>query len=164
MYRDIAVCSIEPSRSDKIQYVYNMTVMDKWIMSPFQLTLLMYVSKKKSSPADCHQIVCDLKHAMEATYKRIYDTTLDITVVSKCRCDRRGTPASHLAMIVCCQDGHYVMQCLLPRKTVWYDCPSEIVALLCDQGRQCFNCILFFFCILVGWISDYHSIEVSEYI
>ena len=163
LHRDIAVFSIEPSRSDKVQYAYNVTVVDK--MDHVTISIdPADVSKKKSSPADCRQIVRDLKHAMEATYKRIYYTSLNVTVVTKCRCDRRGTPASHLAMIVCCQDGHYVMQCLLPRKTVWYDCPSEIVALLCDQGRQCYNCILFFFCILVGWISDYHSIEVSEYI
>ena len=144
LYRDIAVLSIEPSRSDKVQYAYNVTVVDK--MDHVTISIdPADVLKKKSSPADCRQIVSDLKHAMEATYKRIYYMTLDVTVVSKCKCDRRGTPTSHLAMIVCCQDGHYVMQCLLPRRTVWYDCPPEIVALLCDQGRQCCNCILFFY-------------------
>ena len=163
LYRDIAVLSIEPSRSDKVQYAYNVTVVDK--MDHVTISIdPADVLKKKSSPADCRQIVSDLKHAMEATYKRIYYTSLDVTIVSKCRCDRRGTPASHLAMIVCCQDGHYVMQCLLPRRTVWYDCPSEIVALLCDQGKQCFNCMRFFFRMLFGWISDHHSIEMSEYI
>ena len=138
LYRDIAVFSIEPSRSDKVQYAYNVTVVDK--MDHVTISIdPADVLKKKSSPADCRQIVSDLKHAMEATYKRIYYTTLDVTVVTKCRCDRRGTPASHLAMIFHCQDGHYVMQCLLPRRTVWYDCPSEIAALLCDQGKLRFS-------------------------
>ena len=134
LYRDIAVFSIEPSRSDKIQYAYNVTVVDK--MDHVTISIdPADVSKKKSSPADCRQIVSDLKHAMEATYKRIYDTTLDVTVVTKCRCDRRGAPASHLAMIIRLQDGHYVMQCLLPRRTAWNDCPLEMAALLCDQGK-----------------------------
>ena len=140
LYRDIAVFSIEPSRSDKLRYAYNVTVVDK--MDHVTISIdPADVSKKKSSPADCRQIVSDLKHAMEATYNRIYYTSLDVTVVlvSKCRCDRRGAPASHLAMIVCCQDGHYVMQCLLPRRTVWYDCPPEIAALLCDQGKLRFS-------------------------
>ena len=138
LYRDIAVLSIEPSRSDKVQYAYNVTVVDK--MDHVTISIdPADVLKKKSSPADCRQIVSDLKHTLEATYKRIYYTPLDVTVVTKCRCDRRGTPASHLAMIVCCQDGHYVMQCLLPRRTVWYDCPPENVALLCDQGKLRFS-------------------------
>ena len=140
LYRDIAVFSIEPSRSDKIRYAYNVTVVDK--MDHVTISIdPADVSKKKSSPTDCRQIVSDLKHAMEATYNRIYYTSLDVTVVSKCRCDRRGAPASHLAMIVCCKDGHsdYVMQCLLPRRTVWYDCPPEIAALLCDQGKLRFS-------------------------
>ena len=138
LYRDIAVFSTGSSRSDKIQYAYNVTVVDK--MDHVTISIdPADVLKKKSSPADCRQIVSDLKHAMEATYKRIYYTSLDVTVVSKCRCDRRGTPASHLAMIFRLQDGHYVMQCLLPKKTVWYDCPSEIAALLCDQGKLRFG-------------------------
>ena len=91
LHRDIAVLSIESSRSDKIRYAYNVTVVDK--MDHVTISIdPADVLKKKSSPADCHQIVCDLKHAMEATYKRIYDTTLDVAVVSKCRCDRRFTP------------------------------------------------------------------------
>ena len=138
LYRDIAVLSIEPSRSDKVQYAYNVTVVDK--MDHVTISIdPADVLKKKSSPADCRQIVSDLKHAMEATYKRIYYMSLDVMVVTKCRCDRRGTPASHLAMIFHCQDGHYVMQCLLPRRTVWYDCPPEITALLCDQGKLHFS-------------------------
>ena len=113
LFRDVAILSVGPSRSDRIQYAYNVTVVDK--MDHVTISIdPADVSKNKSSPADCRQIVSDLKHAMEATYKRIYYTSLDVTVVSKCRCDRRGTPASHLAMIVCLQDGHCVMQCLLP--------------------------------------------------
>ena len=148
LYRDIVVLSIAPSCSDKIQFAYNVTVVDK--MDHVTISIdPADVSKKKSSPTDCRQIVSDLKRAMEATYKRIYYTSLDVTVVTKCRCDRHGTPASHLAMIVCCQDGHYVMQCLLQRRTMWYDCPSEIVELLCDQGRQCFN---YMFLSYTGWM------------
>ena len=138
LYRDIAIFSIEPSRSAKIQFAYNVTVVDK--MDHVTISIdPADVLKKKSSPADCRQIVSDLKHAMEATYRRIYCMSLDVTFVTKCRCDRRGTPTSHLAMIVCYHDGHYVMQCLLPRRTVWYDCPPKIVALLCDQGKLHFS-------------------------
>ena len=98
----------------------------------------------------------DLKHAMEATYRRIYYTSLDVTVVTKCRCDRRGTPASHLATIFRSQDGHYVMQCLLPRRTVWYDCPVKIVALLSDQGKLRFS---------MQWFSPHsYSIELRSWL
>ena len=146
LFRDAAVLGTGPSRSDKMQYAYNVTVADK--MDHVTISIdPADVLKKKSSPADCRQIVSDLKHAMEATYKRIYYKSLDVTVVSKCRCDRQGTPASHLAMIVRCQDSQYSMECLLPGRIVCNDCPPEIAALLCDQGRQCFSCMLFFFCI-----------------
>ena len=93
LYWDIAVFSIKPSHSNEIQYAYNVTVVDK--MDHVTISIdPADVLKKKSSPADCRQIVSDLKHAIEATYKRIYYTSLDVTVVSKCKCDRRGTAAS----------------------------------------------------------------------
>ena len=113
LFHDVAILSIEPSRSDKVQYAYNVTVVDK--MDHVTISIdPADVLKKKSSPADCRQIVSNLKNALEATYKRIYYTSLDVTIMTKFRCDRRGTPTSHLAMIFCLQDGHYVMQCLLP--------------------------------------------------
>ena len=137
LFRDVAVLSIEPSRSDKVQYAYNVTVVDK--MDHVTISIdPAHELKTKSSPADCRQIVSDLKHAMEATYRRIYYTSLDVTVVSKCRCDRDRKPASHLAKIVY-QDGRYEMQCLLPHKMKQYSCPPKIAALLCDQGKLRFG-------------------------
>ena len=51
-----------------IQFKYNVTVVDK--MDHVTISIdPADVLKKKSSPADCRQIVSDLKHAMEATYK-----------------------------------------------------------------------------------------------
>ena len=48
-------------------------------------------SKMKSSPADCRQIVSNFKHAMAATYTRIYHMSLEVTLASKCRCKRLHT-------------------------------------------------------------------------
>ena len=137
LFRDVAVLSTGPSRSDKIQYAYNVTVVDK--MDHVTISIKpAHELKKKSSQADFRQIMSDLKHAMEATYKRIYYTTLEVTVVNKCRCNRDRMPASHLAMVVC-QDGRYEMQCVLPQEIMQYNCPPEIVALLCDQGKLRFS-------------------------
>ena len=137
LFRDLAVLSIEPSRSDKVQYAYNVTVVDK--MDHVTISIdPAHELKTKSSRTDCRQIVSDLKHAMEATYKRIYYTSLEVTVVSKCKCNRDRTPASHLAKIVY-QDGRYEMQCLLPQEIKQYSCPPKIAALLCDQGKLRFG-------------------------
>ena len=136
LFRDVALFSIEPSRSNKMQYAYNVMVVDK--MDHVTISIdPAHESKDKSSPADCQQIVSDFKHAMEATYTRIYQTSLEVTLASECRCNRRGTPASHLAMIHC-QGGHCEMQCLLPLLPVRYDCPPKLAALLCDQGGYLF--------------------------
>ena len=133
LFRDVAELSTGPSRSDKIRYAYNVTVVDK--MDHVTISIRRaHELKMKSSLADRRQIVSDLKHAMEATYKRIYYTTLEVTVVNKCGCNRDKMPASHLAMVVC-QDGCYEMQCLLPHTMKQYSCPPEIAALLCDQGK-----------------------------
>ena len=133
LFRDVALFSIEPSHSNKMHYAYNVMVADK--MDHVTISIdPAHKSKEKSSPADCQQIVSDFKHAMEATYARIYHTSLEVTLASECRCNRRGTPASHLAMIHC-QDGHCEMQCLLPLLPVRFDCPPKLAALLCDQGE-----------------------------
>ena len=138
LFRDVALFSIEPSRSNKMQYAYNVMVVDK--MNHVTISIdPAHESKEKSSPADCRQIVSDFKHAMEATYTRIYHSPLEVTLASECRCNRRGTPASHLAMIHC-QGGHCELQCLFPLLPVWrYDCPPKLAALLFDQGRYLFS-------------------------
>ena len=132
LFHDVALFSIKRSCSNNMQYAYNVMVVDK--MNHVTISIdPAHESKEKSSPADCRQIVSDFKHAMEATYTRIYHSSLEVTLASKCRCNRPGTPASHLAMIHC-QDGHCEMQCLLPLLPFWYDCPLKLAALLCDQG------------------------------
>ena len=136
LFRDIALFSIEPSRSNKMQYAYNVMVVDKMHHVTISIDPA-HESKEKSSPADCRQIVSDFKDAMEATYTRIYQTSLEVTLASECSCNRHGTPASHLAMIHC-QGGHCEMQCLLPLLPVRYDCPPKLAALLCDQGGYLF--------------------------
>ena len=136
LFRDVALFSIEPSHSNKMQYAYNVMVVDK--MDHVTISIdPAHESKEKSSLADCRQIVSDFKHAMEATYTRIYHSTLEVTLASECRCNRREMPASHLAVIHC-QGGHCELQCLfLP---VWRDdCPSKLAALLFDQGRYLFS-------------------------
>ena len=143
LFRDETLFSIEPSHNNKMQYAYNVMVVDKMDHVPISIDPA-HVSKEKSSPADRRQIVNDFKHVMEVTYERIYGKPRDVTVVSKCTCDRRGTPASHLAMVIRCLDGHYEMQCLLPRKRVRCDCPPKIAALLYDQGRHLYFSMLHF--------------------
>ena len=140
LFRDVALFSIVPFRSKKLQYAYNVMVVDKMDRVTISIDPA-HVLKEKTSPADCRQIVSDFKHAMEATYEKIYQTSLEVTVACECRCDRPGTPPSHLAVVIHCQD-HCEMQCLLPLKTVRCDCPPNIAALLCDRGRYasgCFN-------------------------
>ena len=146
LFRDVALFSIQPSSSNKMQYAYNVMVVDKIDHVTISIDPA-HESKEKSSPADCRQIVSDFKHAMEATYARIYHTSLEVTLASECRCNRRGTPVSHLAMIHC-QDGHCEMQCLLPLLPMRFDCPPKLAALLCDQGGYticasafCMQCI-----------------------
>ena len=139
LFRDVALFSIEPSRSKKMQYAYNMMVVDK--MDHITISIdPAHKSQEKSSPADCRQIVSDFKHAMEATYTSIYHTSHEVTMASECRCSRPGTPASHLAMILC-QGGHCEMQCLLPLLPMRYDCPPKLAKLLPDQGRYLFSLI-----------------------
>ena len=133
LFRDVAFFSIEPSRFNKMQYAYNVMVGDK--MNHVTISIdPARESKEKSSPADCRQIVSDFKHAMAATYTRIYHSSLEVTLASECRCSRPGTPASHLAMIHC-QGGHCEMQCLLPLLPFRYDCPPKLAELLCIQGN-----------------------------
>ena len=140
LFRDVALFSIAPSRSNKMQYAYNVMVVDK--MDHVTISIdPAHESKDKSSPADCRQIVSDFKDAMGATYTRIYQTSLEVTLASECRCNRRGTPASHLAMIHC-QGGCCEMRCLLPLLPVRYDCPPKLATLLCDQGGYLFSLTL----------------------
>ena len=141
LFRDVALFSIEPSHSNKMQYAYNVMVVDK--MDHVTISIdPAHESKDKSSPADCRQIVSDFKDAMEATYTRIYQSSLEVTLASECRCNRYGTPASHLAMIHN-QGGHWEMQCLLPLLPVRrYDCPPKLAALLSDQGKYLFSLTL----------------------
>ena len=139
LFRDVAIFGIEPSRSNKMQYAYNVMVEDK--MDHVTISIdPAHESKEKSSPADCRQIVSDFKHAIEATYARIYHTSLLVTLASECKCNRRGTPTSHLAMIYY-HSGHCIMQCMLPHRTVRYECPPKLAALLSDQGRYLFSLI-----------------------
>ena len=132
LFRDVALFSIKRSHFNNMQYAYNVMVVDKIDHVAISIDPA-HESKEKSSPADCRQIVSDFKHAMEATYTRIYHSSLEVTLASECKCNRPGTPASHLAMIHC-QGGHCEMQCLLPLLPLRYDCPPKLAALLCDQG------------------------------
>ena len=135
VFRDVALFSIETS--PKMQYAYNVMVEDK--MDHIAITINP-AHKDRSSPADCRKIVSNFKHAMETTYNRIYHSSLKVTVACKCGCNRPDTPPSHLAMVIRCHDGRWVKQCLLPGIIKQNDCPSEISALLCEQGRHlCFN-------------------------
>ena len=129
LFRDVAIFGIEPSRSNKMQYAYNVMVEDK--MDCVTITIDP-AQEDKLSTADCRRIVSDFKQAMESVYEGIYQVSLSVTEASECRCDKRLP--SHLAMVVRCEDGFYAMQCLLPGKIKRYACPPEIAALLCDQG------------------------------
>ena len=134
LFRDVAIFSIKPSPCNKMQYAYNVTVMDK--MDHIAISIdPASKSKVRSSPDECRKIVRDFRDAMKATYKRIYCTSLDVTVACKCTCERHETPLSHLAKIIHSQDGCCELQCLLPRKLWQNDCPPKIKALLYDQGR-----------------------------
>ena len=133
LFRDVAVFSVGSARSKKMQYAYNVTVVDKGDRIAISLDPA-HELKEKSSPADYQQIVSDLKDAMEATYKSIYHTSRNVTVVSECRCNRSRTPLSHLAEAIPCSDSQWKMQCLLPMSTRQYDCPPKTAELLCDQG------------------------------
>ena len=141
LFRDVAVFSVQPSPCKKMRFAYNVMVMDK--MDHITISLNP-ANKRRSSPDECQKIVSDFKDAMEATYKRIYRTSLDVTVACQCTCGRRETHPSHLAKIIHSQDGCCEMQCLLPGGGVWRDdCPPEIAALLYDQGRHPFFCRTF---------------------
>ena len=133
LFHVVALFSIKPSRSNKMQYAHNVMVVDKID----HITISIDPANKlkvKSFPADCRQIVSDFKHVLEATYRRIYNTSLEVTSAGECRCKRRAMPTSHLAMIHS-QGAHCGMQCLLPLLPVQYDCASKLAALLCDQSR-----------------------------
>ena len=129
LYRDVATFGIEPSRSNKMQYAYNVMVVDKMD----RVTIAIDPAQDdKLSTADCRRIVSNFKQAMESVYEGIYQDSLSVTEASECRCNKRLP--SHLAMVICCEDGCYAMQCLLPGKIKRYPCPPELAALLCDQG------------------------------
>ena len=142
LFRDVAVFSIEPSPSNKMLFAYNVMVVDK--MDHVTISMdPMNILKERSSPVDRRQIISDFKDAMEATYERIYCTSLDVTVAYKCMCKRPEAPPSHLAEITQSQDGCCEMQCLLPGKAFRDVCPPEIAALLYDQGRYLSFCRAF---------------------
>ena len=129
LFRDVATFGIEPSHSNKMQYAYNVMVVDKMD----RVTIAIDPAQKnKLSTIDCQRIVSDFKQAMESVYEGIYQDSLSITEASECRCDERLP--SHLAMVIRCEDGCHAMQCLLPGKIKRYPCPTELAALLCDQG------------------------------
>ena len=129
LFRDVATFGIEPSHSNKMQYAYNVMVVDKMD----RVTIAIDPAQEdKLSTADCRQIVRDFKQAMESVYEGIYQVSLTVTEASECRCDERLS--SHLAMVIRCEDGCYAMRCLLPGKIKRYPCPPELAALLCDQG------------------------------
>ena len=129
LFRDVATFGIEPSHSNKMQYAYNVMMVDKMD----RVTIAIDPAQEdKLSTADRQQIVSDFKQAMESVYEGIYQVKLAVTVASECRCDKR--PPSHLAMVIRRENGCNAMQCLLPGKIKQYDCPMEIAALLCDQG------------------------------
>ena len=128
--RDVATFGIEPSHSNKMQYAYNIMVVDKMD----RVTIAIEpATEDKSSPADCRRIVSDFKQAMEFVYKSIYQVSLAVTEASTCRCDKQRP--SHLAKVIHRGNGCYVMQCLLPGKKKEDNCPQELVELLSDQGR-----------------------------
>ena len=129
LYRDVATFGIEPSPSNKMQYAYNVMVVNKMD----RVTIAIYPAQEdKLSTADRRRIVIDFKQAMEFVYEGIYQVSLAVTEASECRCDKRLP--SHLAMVIRRENGCYAMQCLLPGKMKRFDCPREIAALLCDQG------------------------------
>ena len=129
LFRDVATFGIEPSNSNKMQYAYNVMVVDKMD----RVTIAIDPAQEdKSSTADRRRIVSDFKQAMESVYEGIYQVQLAVTAASECKCDKRLS--SHLAMVIHRENGCYAMQCLLPGKIKQYDCPMEIAALLCDQG------------------------------
>ena len=129
LFRDVATFGIEPSHSNKMQYAYNVMVVDKMDRVTIAIDP---AQEEKLSTADCRQIVRDFKEAMESVYEGIYQISLTVTEASECRCDKRLP--SHLAMVIRCEDGCFAMQCLLPGKIKRYSCPPELAALLCDQG------------------------------
>ena len=130
LFRDVATFGIGPSNSNKMQYTYNVMVVDKMD----RVTIAIDPAQEdKSSTADRRRIVSDFKQAMESVYEGIYQDQIAVTAASECsRCDERLP--SHLAMVITRENGCYAMQCLLPGKIKQYDCPMEISALLCDQG------------------------------
>ena len=129
LYRDVATFGIEPSHSNKMQYAYNVMVVDKMD----RVTIAIDPAQEdKLSTADRRRIMHDFKQAMESVYEGIYQVQLAVTAASECRCDKR-TP-SHLAMVIRRENGCYEMQCLLPGKIKRYDCSPELATLLCDQG------------------------------
>ena len=70
LFRVEALFNIKPSCSNKMQYAYNVIVVDKID----HVTISIDPTKKvkvKSSPADCQQSVSNFKQAIEATYTRI---------------------------------------------------------------------------------------------
>ena len=129
LFRDFATFGIEPSPSNKMQYAYNVMVGDKMD----HVTIAIDPAQEdKLSTADCRRIVSDFKQAMESIYKGIYHVPLAVTEASKCRCNKRLP--SHLAMVIRHGNGCYAMKCLFPGRKKQYDCPPELVALLCEQG------------------------------
>ena len=129
LFRDVATFGIKPSPSNKMQYAYNVMVVDKMD----RVTIAIDPAQEdKLSNADCHRIVNDFKQAMETVYEGINQVQLAVTEASECICDKQLP--SHLAMVIRCENGCYAMQCLLPGKIKRFDCPPEITALLCDQG------------------------------
>ena len=128
LFRDVATFGIEPSHCNKMQYAYNVMVVDKMD----RVTIAIDPAQEgKSSTADCRRIVSDFKQAMESVYDGIYQVSLTVTEASECRCNKQLP--SHLAMVIC-EGGCYAMRCLLPGKIKRYPCPPQLAALLCDQG------------------------------
>ena len=122
LFRNAAVLSTEVSPSG---YAYNVMVVDRMDRVTIAINPA-HDDKDRYSQPDCQEIICDFKKAMEAAYYGIYRTRHVVTVGCECQC---GRAPSHLAEIICCQDGHCQSQCLLPMMTQRSDCPTAVAAL-----------------------------------
>ena len=135
LFRDAAVFSIEPSKTNHMLHAYNVMVMEKNDAITISINPA-HVSKERSSLDDGRRIIDNFKCAMEAVYKRIYCASHPVTIACECPCKRPDTPPSHWAKIIHFSGAHSEIQCLLPCIKWRCDCPADIAALSCYQGKQ----------------------------
>ena len=124
--RDSVIFKIK--RCSRMSYSYNVMLTD----SRDHISIRIHPSNaRKMSNWDCHQIIQDVKSAIEDACNAVYRKPASVTHACPCPCDQ--TSKKHLAAILPhhCMPAQYIQECLSTEVHDWdQDCPENIANIM----------------------------------